>query len=31
MNSAALRFIPAEKLAAEGYEQYVPLFSKTKR
>ena len=31
MNSAALRFIPAERLAAEGYEQYVPLFEKTKR
>ena len=28
MNSAALRFIPAEKLAAEGYEQYVALFEK---
>jgi methionine-R-sulfoxide reductase len=31
MNSAALRFIPAERLAAEGYEQYVPLFEKAKR
>jgi methionine-R-sulfoxide reductase len=31
MNSAALRFIPVEKLAAEGYEQYVPLFEKAKR
>lgn len=31
MNSAALRFIPVEKLAAEGYEQYLPLFEKAKR
>jgi methionine-R-sulfoxide reductase len=30
MNSASLRFIPAEKLVAEGYEQYVPLFQKAK-
>jgi len=29
MNSAALRFIPAEKLADEGYGKYVPLFSKS--
>ncbi|MEP6993167.1 MAG: peptide-methionine (R)-S-oxide reductase MsrB [Acidobacteriota bacterium] len=28
MNSAALRFIPADKLAAEGYAQYQPLFEK---
>ena len=28
MNSAALRFIPAEALAAEGYEQYAKLFEK---
>jgi len=28
INSAALRFIPAEKLAEEGYEQYVRLFEK---
>ena len=28
MNSAAMRFIPVEKLAAEGYAQYVPLFQK---
>ena len=27
MNSAALRFIPAEKLEAEGYGQYLPLFA----
>jgi peptide methionine sulfoxide reductase msrA/msrB len=26
MNSAALRFIPAEQLAAEGYAEYVPAF-----
>ena len=26
MNSAALRFIPAERLAEEGYSQYLPLF-----
>jgi len=28
VNSAALRFIPVEKLQAEGYGQYLPLFSK---
>ncbi len=27
MNSAALRFIPAERLEAEGYAQYLPLFA----
>jgi methionine-R-sulfoxide reductase len=26
MNSAALRFIPVEKLKEEGYEEYLPLF-----
>jgi len=26
MNSAALRFIPADRLAEEGYAQYLPLF-----
>ena len=26
MNSAALRFIPVERLEAEGYGQYLPLF-----
>jgi methionine-R-sulfoxide reductase len=26
MNSASLRFIPAERLADEGYSQYAPLF-----
>jgi peptide methionine sulfoxide reductase msrA/msrB len=27
MNSAALRFVPVERLASEGYAQYVPLFA----
>jgi peptide methionine sulfoxide reductase MsrB len=26
INSAALRFIPVERLEAEGYGQYLPLF-----
>ncbi len=26
MNSAALRFVPVEKLKEEGYEQFLPLF-----
>jgi len=30
MNSAALRFIPVEKLREEGYEQYLPLFEAAK-
>jgi peptide methionine sulfoxide reductase msrA/msrB len=30
MNSASLRFIPVSKLEAEGYGQYLPLFTKTK-
>ena len=29
MNSAALRFIPVERLEAEGYGQYLPLFQKS--
>ena len=29
MNSAALRFIPVEKLAEEGYGEYLSLFEKT--
>ncbi|PYO83519.1 MAG: peptide-methionine (R)-S-oxide reductase [Gemmatimonadetes bacterium] len=29
INSAALRFIPVERLAAEGYGQYLPLFPAT--
>ena len=28
MNSAAMRFIPVERLAAEGYGKYLPLFQK---
>lgn len=28
MNSAAMRFIPAERLEAEGYGKYLPLFKK---
>ncbi len=28
MNSAALRFVPVERLAAEGYGQYLPAFEK---
>jgi methionine-R-sulfoxide reductase len=31
MNSASMRFIPAAKLAEEGYGQYLPLFEKAKR
>jgi methionine-R-sulfoxide reductase len=30
MNSAAMRFIPVEKLAEEGYGQYLTLFEKKK-
>jgi peptide methionine sulfoxide reductase msrA/msrB len=30
MNSASLRFIPVDRLEAEGYGQYLPLFRKTK-
>lgn len=26
MNSAAMRFVPVEKLAEEGYEEYLPMF-----
>ena len=29
MNSAAMRFIPAEKLVEEGYGKYAPLFQKS--
>ena len=28
MNSASLRFIPVEKLEAEGYGEYLHLFKK---
>jgi len=31
MNSAALRFIPVERLVAEGYGQYLPSFRSEKR
>jgi methionine-R-sulfoxide reductase len=31
MNSASLRFIPKDKLAAEGYGQYSKLFEKAKK
>jgi len=31
MNSAAMRFIPVAKLAAEGYGKYLQLFEKTKK
>ena len=31
MNSAALRFIPVERLAEEGYAQYLPLFTDEKK
>src|SRR6056297_1045013 len=30
MNSAALRFVPKEKMASEGYEQYLVLFEDNK-
>jgi hypothetical protein len=29
MNSAALRFIPVDKLEEEGYGDYLPLFQGT--
>jgi methionine-R-sulfoxide reductase len=29
MNSAALRFIPVERMAEEGYGQYLPLFGQS--
>ena len=31
MNSASLRFVPADKLEAEGYGQYVGLFTSARR
>ena len=31
MNSAALRFIPVDRLEAEGYGQYLPLFQQARR
>jgi len=30
INSAALRFIPVERLSAEGYSRYLPLFEKSR-
>jgi len=30
INSAALRFVPVEKLKEEGYERFLPLFEKKK-
>jgi hypothetical protein len=29
MNSAALRFVPVDRLEAEGYGRYLPLFGRT--
>jgi peptide methionine sulfoxide reductase msrA/msrB len=31
INSASLRFVPAERLEAEGYGKYLPLFAKASR
>jgi methionine-R-sulfoxide reductase len=31
MNSASLRFVPVERLEAEGYGEYLPLFSAVKK
>jgi methionine-R-sulfoxide reductase len=31
INSAALRFIPVEKLKEKGYDQFLPLFEKTEK
>jgi hypothetical protein len=31
MNSAALRFVPVERLEAEGYGRYLPLFERTRK
>jgi len=31
MNSASMRFIPASKLAEEGYAEFVPLFENVKK
>ena len=31
MNSASMRFIPVDKLEAEGYGQYLPLFERAKK
>ena len=29
INSASIRFVPVDQLAAEGYEEYLPLFEKS--
>ena len=31
MNSAAMRFVPVDRLEAEGYGKYLPLFARSKR
>jgi methionine-R-sulfoxide reductase len=31
MNSAAMRFIPVDRLEAEGYGRYLPLFERTRK
>ena len=31
MNSAALRFVPVDRLEAEGYGRYLPLFERTRK
>jgi peptide methionine sulfoxide reductase MsrB len=31
INSAALRFVPVEKLKEEGYSQFLPLFEKAEK
>jgi len=31
MNSAALRFVPLDRLEAEGYGRYLPLFERSPR
>ena len=31
LNSASLRFVPVEKLQAEGYGEYLPLFAKEQK
>jgi hypothetical protein len=31
MNSAALRFVPVDRLEAEGYGKYLDLFKKAER
>jgi peptide methionine sulfoxide reductase MsrB len=31
MNSAALRFVPVDRLEVEGYGRYLPLFQQARR